>query len=90
MSEAIAAARILHLDDYARVLGEVRTARQTVCGCPYPARREGLCEATGRPKKMEATCRIDHKWLYNENVSPPQWWGCRVLGPSGDGFGGSA
>ncbi len=37
-------------------------------------------EATGRPKKMEATCTIDHKWPYNENLSPPQSWGCLVIG----------
>ena len=51
---------------------------------------DGLGEATGRPKKMEATRLIDHKWPYNENVSPPQSWGCLVLAPSADGLGGSA
>jgi hypothetical protein len=29
-------------------------------------------EATGRPKKMEATCLIDHKWRYNEDLSTPR------------------
>jgi hypothetical protein len=58
--------------------------------CPYPARHGGLGEATGRPEKMEATCMIDHKWPYNENVSPPRPWGCLVLGPPPGGLGGSA
>jgi hypothetical protein len=42
---------------------------------------------------MQATCLIDHKWRYNENVSTPpfdrlrvvsavepQSWGCLLLG----------
>ncbi len=33
-----------------------------------------------RPKKMEATCMIDHKWPYNENLFTPQSWGRLVLG----------
>ena len=73
-----------------RVAGEVGTARSTGCGCPYPARHGGSGRATGRPKKMQATHMIDHKWPYNENVSPPQSWGCLVLGPSSDGLSGSA
>jgi hypothetical protein len=46
---------------------------------------EGLRQPDGRPKKMKATCLIDHKLSYNEKVSPPQSRGCRVLGPSADG-----
>ena len=56
-----------------------------------------------RPKKMEVTCMMDHKWRYNNNVSPPpfdrlrvvsvvgpQSWGCLVLGPPPGGLGASA
>jgi len=54
----------------------------------YPGEKEsrhgGLGEATGRPKKMQATCLMDHKWRYNENLCTPQSWGCLVLGPSAD------
>ena len=55
------------------------TARSTGCGCPYPARQGGLGEATGRPKKMQATSVIDHKWPYNENVSTPPFDRLRVV-----------
>ena len=67
-----------------------RLRGSTTGWCPCPARHGGLGEATGRPKKMQATCLIDHKWPYNENLSPPQSWGCLVLAPSADGLGGSA
>jgi hypothetical protein len=43
-----------------------------------------------QPKKMEATCMMDHKWRYNQQLYLPQSWGCLVLGPSVDGLGGSA
>jgi hypothetical protein len=62
------------------VAGELCRGRSTGCGCQYPARHEGLGEAPGRPKKMEATCRIDHKRPYNENLPLLQSWGCLVSG----------
>jgi len=43
-----------------------------------------------RSKKMAATYMMDHKWRYNQQLSPPQSRGCLVLGPSSDGLGGSA
>jgi hypothetical protein len=39
---------------------------------------------------MQATCLIDHKWRYNENLFTSQSWGGLVLAPSADGLGGSA
>ena len=43
-----------------------------------------------QPKKMEATCMIDHKRRYNEDLSTPRWWGCLALGPPPGGLGASA
>jgi len=39
---------------------------------PVSGETRGLGEATGRSKKMEATCLIDHKWRYNETLSIPR------------------
>jgi hypothetical protein len=36
-------------------------------------------EAAGRPKKMQATCLIDHKWRYNEDLSTPPFDRLRVV-----------
>jgi len=49
-------------------------------------RHGGLGEATGRPKKMEATCMMDHEWLYNASFSAPPSWGCLILGRPPWGF----
>jgi hypothetical protein len=51
-------------------------SRKQAPAAPPPSRHGGLSEATERPKKIGATCLIDHKWRYNQNVSPPQSWGC--------------
>jgi hypothetical protein len=40
---------------------------------------DGLGEAAGQPKKMEATCLIDHKWRYNEDLSTPPFDRLRVV-----------
>lgn len=40
---------------------------------------EGLRQPNDRPKKMEATCLIDHKWPYNQNVSIPPFDRLRVV-----------
>jgi hypothetical protein len=43
-------------------------------GARIRARHGGLGEATGRPKKREATCLIDRKWRYNAKVSTLRWF----------------
>jgi hypothetical protein len=58
---------------------------------PGGARLRRDTEDYARPpaglKKMEATCLIDHKGRYNENLRTPQSWGCLVLGrPIEGGF----
>ena len=48
---------------------------------------EHLARPPGGLLRMKATCLIDRKWRYNENLSRPQLR--LVLGPSADGLGGS-
>src|SRR5713226_6257431 len=79
------------------VAGAVTGFRRSQSAATAKAPRDilpiSIGEATGRPKKMEATCIIDHKWPYNESLSAPpfdrlrvvsvvepQSWGCLVLG----------
>jgi len=80
------------------VTGFRRSQRAATAKAPRDILPISIGEATGRPKKTEATCIIDHKWPYNESLSTPpfdrlrvvsvvepQSWGCLVLGRTIEG-----